>query len=158
MKAEVILVFGRICSGKSSFQSLSYRIVVSNIVRDLMKSNDREQLQNSMHLDERIAEEIIGVLDATSTCIEKGIIKRRPIIVDGIRQSTIVDKILELYPDSTLVWLDVSEAKRKQRYENRNDTKDTESFETADNKPIELECQKIFSIFKERLEIINNNN
>ena len=74
MKAEVILVFGRICSGKSSFQSMSYRIVVSNIVRDLMKSDDREKLQNSLHLDERIAEEIIGVLDATSTCIEKCII------------------------------------------------------------------------------------
>lgn len=157
MKAEVILVFGRICSGKSSFQSMSYRIIVSNIVRDLMKSNDREKLQNSMHLDERIAEEIIGVLDATSTCIEKGIIKRRPIIVDGIRQSTIVDKVLEWYPDAVLVWLDVTEKKRKQRYELRNDEMDTESFEVADNKPIELECQKIFSIFKNRLEIINNN-
>jgi len=157
MKAEVILVFGRICSGKSSFQSTSYRIIVSNIVRDLIKSDDREQLQNSMHLDERIAEEIIGVLDATSTCIEKGIIKRRPIIVDGIRQSTIVDKILEWYPDSTLVWLEASEDKRKRRYETRGAGKDTESFEIADNKPIELECQKIFSIFKEQLQIINNN-
>lgn len=156
MKAEVILVFGRICSGKSSFQSMSYRIVVSNIVRDLMKSDDREKLQNSLHLDERIAEEIIGVLDATTTCIEKGIIKRRPIIVDGIRQSTIVDKILEWYPDSTLVWLNVPDARRKQRYENRKDAKDTEPFDVADNKPIELECQKIFSIFEERLEIINN--
>tara|TARA_R100001163_G_C4992734_1_gene144731 strand:- start:381 stop:794 length:414 start_codon:yes stop_codon:yes gene_type:complete len=136
---------------------MSYRIVVSNIVKDLMKSDDREKLQNSMHLDERIAEEIIGVLDATSTCIEKGIIKRRPIIVDGIRQSTIVDKILEWYPDSVLVWLDVSEAKRKQRYELRKDEKDTEPFEIADNKPIELECQKIFNNFKDRLEIINNN-
>lgn len=156
MKAEVILVFGRICSGKSSFQSMSYRIIVSNIVRDLMKSDDREKLQNSLHLDERIAEEIIGVLDATSTCIEKGIIKRKPIIVDGIRQSTIVDKILEWYPDSTLVWLNVPDDQRKKRYENRKDAKDTEPFDIADNKPIELECQKIFSIFEERLEIINN--
>ena len=156
MKAEVILVFGRICSGKSSFQSMSYRIIVSNIVRDLMKSDDRTKLQDSLHLDERIAEEIIGVLDATSTCIEKGIIKRRPIIVDGIRQSTIVDKILEWYPDSTLVWLNVPEERRKERYELRKDTKDTEPFEIADNKPIELECQKIFSIFEEQLEIINN--
>ena len=156
MKAEVILVFGRICSGKSSFQSMSYRIVVSNIVKDLMKSDDREKLQNSMHLDERIAEEIIGVVDATSTCIEKGIIKRKPIIVDGIRQSTIVDKVLEWYPESVLVWLDVPESRRKLRYELRNDNKDTEPFEIADNKPIELECQKIFSIFKDKLQIINN--
>ena len=156
VKAEVIIVCGRICSGKSTFQSMSYRIVVSNIVRDLMKSDDREKLQNSMHLDERIAEEIVGVLDATTTCIEKGIIKRKPIIVDVIRQSTIIDKVLEWYPDSELVWLDVPETKRKQRYELRNDNKDTESFEVADNKPIELECQKIFSIFKDKLQIINN--
>ncbi len=156
MKAEVVLVFGRICSGKSSFQSQAYRIVVSNIVRDLMKSDNREVLQNTMHLDERIAEEIVGVLDATTVCIEKGIIQRKAVIVDGIRQSTIVDKILEWYPDATLVWLDVPEAKRKLRYENRKDSKDTESFETADNKPIELECQNIFSIFKNKLQIINN--
>jgi hypothetical protein len=158
MKAEVILLFGRICSGKSSFQAFtSYRISVSNIVKDLMKSEDRTKLQNSLHLDERIAEEIIGVLDATTTCVEKGVIKRRPIIVDGIRQSTIVDKVLEWYPDSHLIWLNTSESTRKLRYERRDDIKDTESFEVADNKPIELECQKIFSIFEERLEIINNN-
>jgi len=158
MKAEVILLFGRICSGKSSFQaSTSYRISVSNIVKDLIKSEDRTKLQNSLHLDERIAEEVVGVLDAITTCVEKGIIKRRPIIVDGIRQSTIVDKILEWYPDSHLIWLNTSEHIRKVRYERRDDIKDTESFEVADNKPIELECQKIFSIFEERLEIINNN-
>ena len=142
-KAEIIVVCGRICSGKSSFQAMSYRIVVSNIVRDLMNSNDRLELQKSMHLDHRIAKEILDILDATSTCIEKGIIKRSPIIVDGIRQASIVDAILKQYPDT-------------RRYENRKDIKDTEDFNIADNKPIELECQKIFSIFKDKLQIINN--
>jgi hypothetical protein len=65
--------------------------------------------------------------------------------------------VLEWYPESHLIWLNTSESTRKLRYERRDDIKDTESFEVADNKPIELECQKIFSIFEERLEIINNN-
>ena len=41
--------------------------------------------------------------------------------------------------------------------------KNVENFENhapspanADNKPIELECQKIFSTFKDKLQIINN--
>lgn len=156
MKADIILVFGRICSGKSTFRTGSYRIIVSNIVRDLVKSNDRDELQNSMHLDERIAEEIIGVLDATTTCIEKGIIQPKPIVVDGIRQASIVEKVQQWYPDTNMVWLEVPEEKRKWRYENRGAGKDTESFEVADNKPIELECQNIFSIFKKQLQIIHN--
>ena len=38
----------------------------------------------------------------------------------------------------------------------RKDAKDTESFEVADNKAIELECQKIFSIFKDQLTVVHN--
>ena len=67
---EVILVFGRICSGKSTFQSQSYRIIVSNIVRGLMQTDDRAALQNSLDLDERIAEEVVGCIDALTTAIK----------------------------------------------------------------------------------------
>ena len=38
----------------------------------------------------------------------------------------------------------------------RKDDKDTEAFEIADNKPIELECQKIYETFKDKLQIIHN--
>ena len=155
-KPEVILVFGRICSGKSTFQSQQYRIIVSSIVRDIINSSDRSALQNTMHLDERIAEEVVSCIDALTTAIKYKLIKPGNIIVDGIRQSSIVDYVLQWYPDAELVWLEVPEHKRKERYESRNADKDTESFEEADNKPIELECQKIFSIFEDKLQIINN--
>ena len=155
-KPEVILVFGRICSGKSTFQSQQYRIIVSNIVRDIINSSDRSALQNTMHLDERIAEEVVSCLDALTTAIKYKLIPFGNIIVDGIRQSSIVNYVLQWYPDAELVWLEVPEHKRKERYKLRNADKDTESFEEADNKPIELECQKIFSIFKDKLQIINN--
>jgi hypothetical protein len=81
---------------------------------------------------------------------------REHIVVDGIRQVSIVDRILSAYPDAELVWLEVPVEERKRRYDNRKDVKDVEPFEIADNKPIELECQKIFDTFRDKLTIINN--
>jgi hypothetical protein len=155
-KSNVSLLFGRICSGKSSFQSQAYRIVVSNIVRDLMESEDRVVLQDTMHLDNAISDKIIDCLDALTHLIEKGILIDKNVIVDGIRQSTIVNRVLENYPDADMIWLEVPDERRKKRYELRNDGKDTQPFYIADNQPIELECQKIFSIFNKQLQVINN--
>jgi hypothetical protein len=78
------------------------------------------------------------------------------VIIDGIRQVSIVEMILEKYPDSDLVWLEVPTEERKRRYESRGDAKDVEPFDVADNKPIELECQEIYSTFKDKITIINN--
>ena len=146
---KLTLLFGRICSGKSSLYKDSYRIVASNLVRGIINSASREDLQNTMHLDDAIAESIIMTIDY--------VIDENPhVVVDGIRQASIVEKVLQRYPDAELVWLEVPVQERKRRYEARKDAKDVESFEIADNKPIELECQNIFSIFKEQLRIINN--
>jgi len=146
---KLTLLFGRICSGKSSLYKDSYRIIVSNLVRGIINSASREDLQNTMHLDNKIAEAVIRTIDY--------VIDEHPhVVVDGIRQATIVEKVLQHYPDAELVWLEVPVEERKRRYEARKDAKDVEAFEIADNKPIELECQNIFSIFKEQLRIINN--
>lgn len=146
---KLTLLFGRICSGKSSLYKDSYRIVVSNLVRGIINSASREDLQNTMHLDDKIAEAIIMTIDYA--------IDEHPhVVVDGIRQASIVEKVLQHYPNAELVWLSVTDAERRRRYEARKDAKDVEAFEIADNKPIELECQNIFSIFKEQLRIINN--
>ena len=146
---KLTLLFGRICSGKSSLYKDSYRIVASNLVRGIVNSASREDLQNTMHLDDAIAESIIMSIDY--------VIDETPhVVVDGIRQASIVEKVLQHYPNAELVWLEVPVEERKRRYEARKDAKDVEAFEIADNKPIELECQNIFSIFKEQLRIINN--
>jgi len=110
----------------------------------------RDQLQNTMHLDNLIANSIIQSIDIYEASYGRGV------IVDGIRQVSIVEKVLEKYPDAELVWLEVPEEERRRRYESRKDIKDVESFDVADNRPIELECQKIFSTFKDKLTIINN--
>ena len=146
---RITLLFGKICSGKSSLYEDSYRIVVSNIVRGIIHSTNRADLQNTIHLDDKIAEAVIMTID-------HAIDKHSHIVVDGIRQASIVKKVLQHYPNAELVWLSVPAEERKRRYEARKDAKDVEPFEVADNKPIEVECQNIFSIFKEQLRIINN--
>lgn len=146
---KLTLLFGRICSGKSSLYKDSYRTIVSNLVRGIINSTSREDLQNTMHLDDKIAEAII-------TTIDYAIDEHPHVVVDGIRQASIVEKVLQHYTNAELVWLEVPVEERKRRYEARKDAKDVEAFEIADNKPIELECQNIFSIFKEQLRIINN--
>jgi len=102
-----------------------------------------------MHLED-------DILDGLAMCIdydmEMGV---QELIVDGIRQASILKRLSAAYPGE-IVWLEVPTEERKRRYESRKAEKDTEPFEVADNKPIELECQNIYSIFKEQLRIINN--
>lgn len=152
---KVTLLFGRICSGKTSYKPNAYKVIVSNLVRAVIAeyapTATREQLQDTMHLDTKIAESILTVTDYAVQ-----IYKRPEVIIDGIRQVSIVEKVLEKYPDAELVWLEVPEEERRRRYESRGDSKDVEPFDIADNKTIELECQKIFSTFKHKLTIINN--
>lgn len=155
MENKITLLFGRICSGKSSYRSdeLIPRVVVSTLVRSVIAdfAATRDQLQDTMHLDNLIADHIIKTVDIYEASYGRGV------IIDGIRQVSIVEKVLEKYPDAELVWLEVPEEERKRRYESRKDIKDVDPFEIADTKPIELECQKIYEAYKDRLVIINNN-
>ena len=151
LKPKVTLVFGRICSGKGSYlKDADKRIVVSDIVKNIISSNNRDALQNSLHLDSQIGTTLINNIYIASMA------NREHIVVDGIRQVSIVDRILSVYPEAELIWLEVPTEERKRRYEARKDVKDVEPFEIADNKPIELECQRIFKVFQDRLKIINN--
>jgi len=151
LKPKVTLLFGRICSGKGSYlKDVDKRFVVSDIVKNIISSSNRDALQNSLHLDSQIGTTLINNIYIASMA------NREHIVVDGIRQVSIVDRILNAYPDTELIWLEVPVEERKRRYESRKDIKDVEPFEIADNKPIELECQKIFDTFKDKLTIINN--
>lgn len=151
LKPRLILLFGRICSGKSSYMKDKKRLVVSDIVRQLINSTDRTQLQNTMHLDEQIGNSICAYI---RTAFDSWNFDE--LVVDGIRQVSIVHQVLENFQDAELIWLEVPTEERKRRYENRKDKKDIEPFEIADNKPIEIECQRIFDVFGNELTIINN--
>lgn len=146
---KTTLLFGRICSGKTSYMPDSYRVVVSNIVKALLNTTDRSELQNSQHFDQEIADSILMTMHHVCE-------QYTHVIVDGIRQVSIVNRVLEEFPDAELVWLEVPTEERKRRYEARQDAKDTEPFEIADSKPIELECQNIFTTFRNKIKVIEN--
>ena len=146
---KITYLCGRICSGKSTYRPEARRLMVSDIVRNVVRSNDREKLQNSMHLDEQILEGLSICIDYD---IEMGV---EELIIDGIRQPSILKRLSAVY-GGEIVWLEVPLEERKRRYESRGAEKDTEPFEVADNKAIELECQKIYSIFSKQLKVINN--
>ena len=151
LKPKLTLLFGRICSGKGTYlKDVDKRIVISDIVKSIVNSNNRDALQDSLHLDNQIGTTLINNIYIATMA------NREHIIVDGIRQVSIVSRVLSAYPDAELVWLEVPIEERKRRYESRNDIKDVEPFEIADNKPIELECQNIYSTFIDRITIINN--
>ena len=133
-------------------QEADKRIVVSDIVRRIVNSNNgrRDVLQNSLDLDSQISINLINNIYISSSA------NKKLIVVDGIRQVSIVNRVLQVFPNVEMIWLEVPTEERKRRYEARKDIKDVEPFEIADNKAIELECQKIFEVFRERLTIINN--
>jgi hypothetical protein len=155
---KIVFLFGEICSGKSTldFGESSTRITVSNIVKRLMQSEDREVLQKSKHLDKVIADEIIEEIDHIF-----GYVYPHPqtIIVDGIRQYSIL-QLLEQYlqkefPDLPIEykWLEVDSTERKRRFEARKDPKDTLTFEEAEKRDNELGLSQLFSILKEQNKI-----
>ncbi len=146
---KITYLCGRICSGKSTYRPEARRLMVSDIVRNVVNSNDRERLQNSMHLENDILHGLAMCIDYD---IEMGV---EELIIDGIRQPSILERLSAVYPGE-VVWLEVPLEERKRRYEARGAEKDTEPFEVADNKPIELECQNIYDTFKTKLFIINN--
>lgn len=154
MQPKIKLVFGRICSGKSSLKRDPLRdavIEVSHLVKTLIKRSNREALQNTVDLDMEIAELLlnrIAELEAENAW--------SVIVIDGIRQASIVQQVLERYPEVELVWVEVPTEERKRRYYARQHPKDIEPFEIVDNREIELEGQKIFDTFRNRLTIINN--
>jgi len=152
---RVLFLFGEICSGKSTFdvEQESKRITVSNVVRRLMQSEDREVLQKSKHLDTTIADEIIEEVDNIFGYVYPS---PQTIIIDGIRQYSIVEQVQQWLPDNVEVeykWLEVDREERKRRFEARKDPKDNLSFEEAEKRDNELGLSELFSILKEQNKI-----
>lgn len=152
---KIVFLFGEICSGKSTydFGEQSMRITVSNIVKRLMQSEDREVLQKSKHLDNIIADEIIEEIHNIFGYVDP---LPQTIIIDGIRQYSIVELVQQYLPDNVEVeykWLEVDSAERKRRFEARKDPKDTLTFEEAEKRDNELGLSELFSILKEQNKI-----
>ena len=159
---KVVFLFGEICSGKSTydFGHNTVKLTVSNVVKRLVQSEDREVLQNSKHLDIKIADEIAeDIWNYQNFVFVDTHTTPDTFVIDGIRQYTILEQleqwISKTYPDLQLEykWLEVDREERKRRFEARKDPKDTLTFEEAEKRDNSLGLSDLFSILKKQNKI-----
>lgn len=128
----MIFVCSKICGGKSVFskklaEDLRFDFLeVSDLVKKFLNTQNREKLQGHPELDKRIISHIGNLSDNTVVC--------------GVRQTS----ILKAFPDSDLIWLEVSKSIRKDRFKQRRDFKDKNvSFEDAEEKDVLLGIEDV---------------
>lgn len=153
---DVIFVCGKICSGKNTFcQKLVeegyVHVVVSDIVKKITQSTDREQLADTKHLDQVIARELLVQIRENNR-----------VVIDGIRQHSILVALVIGMPinlSCEFVWLEVPEEELKRRFLTRSAEKDKNiEFEQALQKDDVLGLGELERWFKKslRTQIINN--
>lgn len=123
---EIILVSGRLCSGKGHFCAQMYPgyhiITVSSVVKSLISSNKRSDTEKTAHLDQQIIEQLI-----------KQISQHNKVVVEGVRQPSIVRGLQDHFGPQIvdMVWLDVPEDVRRERFERRARSGDDQPFDKA---------------------------
>lgn len=150
---RIVLLFGKICSGKSTYaDALCYitkakRITVSDIVKRVSGKASRSELQNTAHMDQDIHHELCQEIN-----------KYDKVVIDGIRQYSIVLGLAAEYGlDSLdLIWLEVPDDIRKYRFYDRAISKDDITFEEADARDEKLGLKELQDKLKNSYIIINN--
>lgn len=146
----IVLVFGRICSGKGTFCKLYtkkgyHHITTSDVVKKLSGVQTRDKLQDTKNLDTAIGEEMINIIK-----------QHDKIIIDGIRQTKIVDRIIKEFGDDVdMVWLEATRELRKERFTKRGAAKDDQSFEDAERGDSKLGLDDVEAKYKSRSRIID---
>lgn len=150
---KVVLLFGKICSGKSTYaDALCYitkakRITVSDIVKRVSGKISRSELQNTAHMDVEIIKELCAEIN-----------KYDKVVIDGIRQYSIVLGLSTEYGLSNIdmIWLEVPDEIRKYRFHDRAISKDDITFEEADARDERLGLKELAESLKKTYTIINN--
>ena len=148
---QIILVSGKIASGKGYFISKKYPkynvIVVSDIVKQLVGSSNRSKLTNTQSLDKQISDSLISKIKP----LDK-------VVVDGIRQLSIIKAIVNKFGEQSvnLIWLDVPNSILKQRFDNRDDAKDDLTFNQALKKDEQLGLNQVEQYIRANGIVINN--
>lgn len=136
---KIILVCGPICSGKTTWcnsqirENIDSYLKVSEVVRKVSNASTRVELQGTKHFDIEIADLLIeAIYKASSTS--------QIIYVDGIRQTSILQRVLQEFEKSVeIVWLEEPFETRKSRYQARADARDAHiSFEKVEKRDNEL--------------------
>lgn len=130
---DIVLVSGKLCSGKGHYCKTQYpdhyHLPVSDVVKRLTNTNVRSQLADTATLDQQILQEL-----------SKEISQHPKIVIDGIRQFSILVGLQRRYGTdiSDIIWLDVPDDVRRERFLARADKKDDASFDNASSGDIAL--------------------
>ena len=149
---NIILVSGNLCSGKGYYCATQYpeyyHLPVSDVVKRLAKTNVRSQLANTESMDKLIVEELCKYIDAHPN-----------IVIDGIRQVSIIKALQYRYGDNIkdIIWLDVPDDTRRQRFANRADKKDDVSFDDASAGDTKLGIGDVEKYMRYFGRTVNNN-
>lgn len=147
----IILVFGRLCSGKGTFCNQYvdqgyHHITTSDVVKQLSNTSERSRLQTTKELDHRIADELINLIN-----------QHQPVIIDGIRQVSIVKRLEKEFGDKiSKMWLNVPENIRRERFAKRSDIKDDRTFDDAEAGDSQLGLDDVESKYKTQSNIIDH--
>ncbi len=157
---RIVFISGRICSGKGHICTQlhfttpnSGHIIVSDTVRSIVKSGERQVLQNTAYMDKVIAHELGRRID------QQLALNCKLILVDGIRQLSIIEELNKSFHNVAYVWVDCPAEIRKQRYIARHSSKDSSiSFEDAELADDKLGLAEVETWFKTvgRATIVNN--
>lgn len=159
--STIYFVCGEICSGKSTIakqmalEKNLYFLEVSDIVKSLLKTASREELQKSGFLESKIVVEIIIKLAEIQ---QEGFFKG--VVISGVRQKGIIDCLQSLRAKTIYsydwLWVEVDEEERFQRYMKRADlAKDKlsrEAFNEAQKRDNDLGLQEVKKMMTEHEE------
>lgn len=131
---DVLIVCGKICSGKDTFCNMiagEYeQIIVSDIVRGFIGAKNRSELSKTAELDKCIARKIIQEIRRYQDYVPY-----IPVVINGIRQPSIWKAILKECAHKEYsyksIWIEVDDKDLKIRYEKRAARKDDTTFEEA---------------------------
>ncbi|MFW6002185.1 MAG: hypothetical protein ACOCQD_02500 [archaeon] len=144
---------GKLCSGKGWVieDELKYDcdsvVRVSSIIKKFTKYQNRSDLQKTAYLDDYVYNQLI-----------KNINNHCKLMIDGIRQPSILYKIIEYCNKHNiqyqLIWVYASEDIRRKRFSLRNEE---QSFEQANQGDYNLGINEIEQFINKNGIVLNNN-
>jgi len=125
---QIALVCGNLASGKGHYAQTYFPgaevIGVSSVVKELTNFKTRSELSTTASLDTVIAKTLIEKIEDSSN---------PKIVVDGIRQLSILKALQHHFGTQIkdIIWLDVDEKDRRERFSKRDSGKDDMSFDKS---------------------------
>ena len=126
IKKSIVLVCGKLCSGKGHFCATNYpdyhQLTVSSVVKSLAPVTGRSELSQTKALDQEIASALIAEIN-----------KHGKVIVDGIRQLSIIQRLQQEFGEQIedVIWLEVPTDTLRARFDARRASKDDMDFDSA---------------------------